>query len=191
MAMLLIGVTVGVVLWIWRFLIRRRARDVDAPDGASILGDNRPPRPLAPLTGSFKSFIWLSVRRIALPIVLLFIVFLGLGYFGKPPSDQLIHPYSDLRVRLLIDRLADRELLMGLAYFVIMLAGMAAEYMFGLKDFKKFTLSEFIRPFWVALIVFSVPWSLVDKSTLTFGSVLACYQNGFFWKKVLERRRGR
>jgi hypothetical protein len=66
---------------------------------------------------------------------------------------------------------------------------MAAEYMFGLKKFKNFTLAEFSRPFWVALIVFSVPWTLVDKTALTFGSVLACYQNGFFWKKVLERSR--
>ena len=37
-------------------------------------------------------------------------------------------------------------------------------------------------------IVFSVPWSVVDKSAPTFASVLACYQNGFFWKKVLERK---
>jgi len=81
--------------------------------------------------------------------------------------------------------------LLGSIYFVVMLAGMAAEYMFGLKEWKTFSLTEFAKPFWVALIVFSIPWSLVDKNTLTFGSVLACYQNGFFWKKVLERSRKR
>jgi hypothetical protein len=68
-------------------------------------------------------------------------------------------------------------------YFLVMLAGMAGEYMFGLKKFKQFTVEEFVRPFWVSLIVFSVPWSLVDKGALTYGSVLACYQNGFFWKR--------
>lgn len=81
-----------------------------------------------------------------------------------------------------------KPFLVGAAYFLIMLLGMAAEYMFGLKNFKRFNVAEFVRPFWVALIVFSVPWSLVDKEAINYASLLACYQNGFFWKKVLESK---
>jgi hypothetical protein len=77
----------------------------------------------------------------------------------------------------------------GAAYFGMMVLGMLGEYMFRLKKWSSFKLEEFVRPFWVALIVFGVPWATVDKSTITLSSVIACYQNGFFWKMVLEKQR--
>jgi hypothetical protein len=76
----------------------------------------------------------------------------------------------------------------AIVYYFVMLAGMGGEYMFGLKKLNQFTFQEFVRPLWVSVIVFAVPWSLVDKSTITFGSILACYQNGFFWKRILESK---
>jgi hypothetical protein len=57
-----------------------------------------------------------------------------------------------------------KKLLLPTLYFVVMLAGMAGEYMFGLKRFKDFTVSEFARPFWVSLIIFGVPWAIVDRN---------------------------
>jgi hypothetical protein len=81
--------------------------------------------------------------------------------------------------------------LIGCFYFAVMVLGMGGEYMFRLKRWSSFKLDEFVRPLWVALIVFGVPWATVDKSVVTLSSVIACYQNGFFWKLVLERQRPR
>jgi hypothetical protein len=79
--------------------------------------------------------------------------------------------------------------LIGCFYFAMMVLGMLGEYMFRLKKWSSFRLEEFVRPLWVALIVFGIPWSTVDKSVVTLSSVITCYQNGFFWKLVLDRQR--
>ena len=34
---------------------------------------------------------------------------------------------------------------------------------------------------------FGIPWSTIDKSVVSLASVIACYQNGFFWKIILDR----
>jgi len=82
-----------------------------------------------------------------------------------------------------------RRFLISAVYFIVMLAGMAGDYMFGLRKLKDFKLAEFVKPFWVSLIAFSVPWGLVQNSTFSFGSIIICYQNGFFWKNILDRSR--
>lgn len=74
----------------------------------------------------------------------------------------------------------------GVVYFTVMLLGMAGEYMFGLKSWGSFSIMEFQRPLWVSLLVFGGIWSALDKGQLSFTSLLACYQNGFFWKTVLR-----
>lgn len=92
------------------------------------------------------------------------------------------------RWEFLDSRISETHLPIAAFYFAIMVAGMGAEYMFGLKRWRKFQIEEFVRPFWVSLIVFSVPWSVIDKETVSFASIIACYQNGFFWKIVLKAR---
>jgi hypothetical protein len=189
MGMLLIGVAVGIVIWICRYIVRSFIKRHEAygvpevPDetidaSGRDLNSSSHPSPTNP-------FAWLNLRLVGMAAVGLALV----GSLRFALHSNVLYPHIESAWPA--SESPSAEFLIGVLYFIIMLAGMAGEYMFGLKDFKKFTFAEFVRPFWVALIVFSVPWSLVDKSALTFGSVLACYQNGFFWKKVLERRRGR
>jgi hypothetical protein len=86
--------------------------------------------------------------------------------------------------------LIEQELLprmTGLIYFLAVLAGMAGQYMFGLKKWKDFRIQDFARPFWVALILFGVVWGIVDQEETTLMSLIASYQNGFFWKTILDR----
>jgi hypothetical protein len=175
MRLLFIGETVGIMIWIARRLLRFSSEEPEAANEASRTFL----RPGA-------VFLIVIVELAFLVAVLLFASI----FFG--PAALRGGEWWDASVFwATLGKLFNGEFFIGVIYFLIMLAGMAGEYMFGLKSLKKFTFTEFVRPFWVSLIVFSVPWSLVDKSALTFASVLACYQNGFFWKSVLGRRRSR
>jgi hypothetical protein len=180
MAFLLFGITFGVLFWIIKYSISTAHTDgprvsIPTPDQAEA----RIPVPEKEKESTAESLPHLQERLgfafagavIAASALFTFAIF-------RPTFSAEIAPQSDWK-----------SLLIPIFYFAMMLAGMAGEYMFGLKRFKNFTVSEFVRPFWVSLIVFGVPWAMVDKSTLTFASILACYQNGFFWKSVLEKQR--
>ena len=73
-----------------------------------------------------------------------------------------------------------------LFYFGVMLAGMAGQYMWGLKKTSAFKFDEFIKPIWISILIFGPLWSTVANSAITFVTVAAAYQNGFFWKVILE-----
>jgi len=71
-------------------------------------------------------------------------------------------------------------------YFSMMLLGMVGQYMWGIKSRAQFRWAEFVRPLWVSIIVFTPFWSTVHVSGVSYGAAAAAYQNGFFWKVVLE-----
>lgn len=157
MALLLVGVVVGALAAAFQFLQRRVSRGT----GSSV-----------PLRVILWMILVVGVAGIA-----------GLAYW-LTASDSGIRYAQASATRPAWDAVM---VMIGVFYFMIMIAGMCAEYMFGLKSLADFNLGELVRPFWVSLIVFSVPWSTIDRSGITFASVVACYQNGFFWKKVLEK----
>jgi hypothetical protein len=70
-----------------------------------------------------------------------------------------------------------------------MLAGMAGQYMWGLKKLSEFELIEFVRPLWVSIIVFAAFWTSAQVQDFNFPAIAAAYQNGFFWKVVLEKEK--
>jgi len=74
-------------------------------------------------------------------------------------------------------------------YFTFMLFGMAGQYMWGLKDRSEFNVYEFLKPLWVSLIVFAPFWSSLAVQGINYAAVAAAYQNGFFWKIVLDQQK--
>lgn len=73
-------------------------------------------------------------------------------------------------------------------YFVLMLLGMAGQYMWGLKHKSEFNINEFVRPIWVSLIVFTPFWNTVSDAGISYATIAGAYQNGFFWKIVFEQQ---
>ena len=76
-----------------------------------------------------------------------------------------------------------------LFYFAFMLFGMAGQYMWGLKNKSEFNAYEFLKPLWVSLIVFSPFWNSLSVQGINYAAVAAAYQNGFFWKIVLDNQK--
>lgn len=72
-------------------------------------------------------------------------------------------------------------------YFSVMLVGMGGQYMFKLKAISEFDLQEFVRPLWVSFIVFTPFWLSADVNQVSYLPAAAAYQNGFFWKVVLDK----
>jgi hypothetical protein len=72
-------------------------------------------------------------------------------------------------------------------YFTMMLLGMVGQYMFRLKNWSRFELHEFLTPLWVSIFVFTPFWtSLASYDTVTYSAAALAYQNGFFWKLLVD-----
>ncbi|HET9537815.1 MAG TPA: hypothetical protein VFP43_21135 [Mesorhizobium sp.] len=84
------------------------------------------------------------------------------------------------------DRLG-RHLVRILFYFGMMLFGMAGQYFWRLKSMKTFELGEFVRPLWISFIVFTPFWTASKVDGISYVAAAAAYQNGFFWKVVLDK----
>jgi hypothetical protein len=72
-------------------------------------------------------------------------------------------------------------------YFAVMLLGMAAEYMWGLKRYKEFKLRDFMKPLWVSIILFAPLWNHVSEMDVSYIGIVSAYQNGFFWKVLFDQ----
>jgi hypothetical protein len=72
-------------------------------------------------------------------------------------------------------------------YFGMMLFGMAGQYFWRLKSMKRFELGEFVRPLWISFIVFTPFWTASKVDGISYVAAAAAYQNGFFWKVVLDK----
>ena len=72
-------------------------------------------------------------------------------------------------------------------YFGMMLFGMAGQYFWRLKSMKTFELGEFVRPLWISFIVFTPFWTASKVDGISYVAAAAAYQNGFFWKVVLDK----
>ena len=72
-------------------------------------------------------------------------------------------------------------------YFGMMLFGMAGQYFWRLKSMKAFELGEFVRPLWISFIVFTPFWTASKVDGISYVAAAAAYQNGFFWKVVLDK----
>jgi len=84
----------------------------------------------------------------------------------------------------------------NLGMFVSMLTGMSAKYFFDEfdKEDYRFEIRKFVKPLWVAPIVFLVTYVLIDVpkllsiGTLTILKIyLLSFTNGFFWAFWLDR----
>ena len=69
----------------------------------------------------------------------------------------------------------------------MMLFGMAGQYFWRLKSMKTFELGEFVRPLWISFIVFTPFWTASKVDGISYVAAAAAYQNGFFWKVVLDK----
>ena len=52
---------------------------------------------------------------------------------------------------------------------------------------KAFELGEFVRPLWISFIVFTPFWTASKVDGISYVAAAAAYQNGFFWKVVLDK----
>lgn len=93
---------------------------------------------------------------------------------------------SPIRVSFGVDAGQLREFFVWLLYFSLMLLGMAGQYMWGLKNKRDFKLFEFLKPLWVSVIVFTPFWAALPSHAVTYAAAAGAYQNGFFWKIVLD-----
>jgi hypothetical protein len=78
------------------------------------------------------------------------------------------------------------KVIVGSVYFVIMLAGMAVDYMFGLQSPHYFRLWDFVHPYWISLFVFSAIYTQLPQGSITFAGALLSLENGYCWKKIKE-----
>lgn len=83
-----------------------------------------------------------------------------------------------------------RTVTYALFLFVIMVAGMFARYFWELfqanKGLVDASVTALLLPLLVALMVFYPLWTMVSGSPRNFFSIVAAFQNGFFWQTIFS-----
>ena len=83
-------------------------------------------------------------------------------------------------------------ILYEIGLYLMMLLGMAAKYMYdwlGQEKNTLFSVRSFARPFFISPIIFaSVYGSMGEYTGAVFLLWAFSFQNGFFWKTVLDRQ---
>ncbi|SRR6266478_6456467 len=78
----------------------------------------------------------------------------------------------------------------GAFLFVLMVAGMFARYFWELfqtgKDLGDADLKALLMPLLVSLMVFYPLWTIASGSPRNFFSIVAAFQNGFFWQTIFS-----
>jgi hypothetical protein len=75
--------------------------------------------------------------------------------------------------------------------FLLMLAGMAAKYLWdaiGEGDRIQFQKYQFIKPMLISPIVFAAVWANMQNQPDGVANFFFAFQNGFFWQTVFSRQ---
>ena len=78
----------------------------------------------------------------------------------------------------------------ALFLFVVMVGGMFARYFWELfqagKGLGDATVTALLLPLLISLMVFYPLWTMVSGSPRNFFSIVAAFQNGFFWQTIFS-----
>lgn len=81
-------------------------------------------------------------------------------------------------------------LVYGLFLFVLMVGGMFARYFWELfqigKGWDEAELKPLLLPLLVSLMVFYPLWTIASGAPRNFFSIVAAFQNGFFWQTIFS-----
>jgi hypothetical protein len=132
------------------------------------------------------AFVTLALPRLEpITIVLLvFFVILGLAVLA-----QLVLHWQSLRGPEQQKEFV-RTLIYGVFLFLLMVSGMFARYFWELfqtgKGLAEANLKVLLMPLLVSLMVFYPLWTIASGAPRNFFSIVAAFQNGFFWQTIFS-----
>lgn len=81
----------------------------------------------------------------------------------------------------------------GVFLFLMMVGGMFARYFWDLlqagKGFQQAEVTRLLMPLLISLMIFYPLWTIASGSPRNFFSVVAAFQNGFFWQTIFAELR--
>jgi len=157
MSFLIVAGAAAVVVTIFALIQNRRRTLVE-----STPTDSQPLPPLVtiqrvPTSGTTILLGAAVVILIAIIVVLIVDADTSPLIIRRSSRDMFYMKDSVPPVRMILESyLESKTYALGALYFAVMIAGMFAEYMFGLKDISEFNWMEMVKPLWVGIIVFGV-----------------------------------